>query len=61
MNINNKKNKLRNELVSLKDHQENKRKPEACFQLLLFKKKGILGMVWVAGMKILFETDVSYF
>lgn len=25
------------------------------------KKKGILGMVWVAGMKILFKTDVSYF
>lgn len=26
-----------------------------------FKKKGLLGMVWVAGMEILFKTDISYF
>ena len=25
------------------------------------KKKDLLGMVWVAGMKILFKTDISYF
>lgn len=26
-----------------------------------FKKRGLLGMVWVVGMKILFKTDISYF
>ena len=25
------------------------------------KKKDLLGMVWVAGMKIVFKTDISYF